>query len=78
MNKKKLVSILLLAVLILGLPAGIYLIRRQQIIKSRATVQPIEFVADNRNVVQKDDGTKAAIGPKIKIKIAPKTLRPPN
>lgn len=78
MNKKKLVSILLLVVLILGLPASIYLIRQQQIIKSRATAVPIEFVVDNQNVVQKSDGSKAAISPRIKIKLTPRTLRSPN
>lgn len=66
-NKKNLVSILILGILILALPLGRDLIRRQQIIKSRATEDPIVFVADD-NVSQKD-GKWIAKKPQVSLRI---------
>ncbi len=55
-NRKNLISVLALGILILALPLGISLLQRQQIIKSRAAgVDPITFVA-GANVKQKGNG----------------------
>lgn len=52
-NKKSLVSILLLGILVLAIPIGMELLKYQRIIKSRATSDPIVFV-ESDNVFQKD------------------------
>src|ERR1035437_10093471 len=56
-NKKNLVNLLILGILILAIPFGLNLLKKQQIIKSRATGDPIIFVAAPPNVYQKPDGS---------------------
>lgn len=46
-NKKSLISLLALAIMVLALPLGLNLLRQQQILKSRATEAPITFSGDN-------------------------------
>lgn len=46
-NKKNLVSLLILLILILAIPLGINLVKTQQIIKSRATSDPIVFTGES-------------------------------
>lgn len=55
-QKKNLINLLLLAILVLALPLVIQTVRQQQIIKSRAAADPIVFVSDN--VVDLPDGKK--------------------
>lgn len=55
-QKKNLVNLLLLAILVLALPLIVQTVRQQQIIKSRAVVDPIVFVSDN--VVDLANGQK--------------------
>ncbi|MBI2596297.1 right-handed parallel beta-helix repeat-containing protein [Candidatus Daviesbacteria bacterium] len=43
-NKQNLINILVLAILILGLPVGVNLIKQQQVIRSMAVTQPIQVV----------------------------------
>lgn len=43
LSKKNLISLLLLAILIVGIPLGVRLAQRQQQLKSRAVVDPIKF-----------------------------------
>ncbi len=66
-NKKNLVGLLILGLLILGIPLGVSLVRLQQIIKSRATADPIVFTGPN--VRQKADGTWVATKPQIQLQI---------
>ncbi len=54
-NRKNLVSLLILGILILGIPLGINLLRTQQIIKSRAAADPVVFTGTN--VTHKSDGS---------------------
>lgn len=56
-NKKNLISLLLLGIVGLALPLIINLVQKQQIFKSRADVVPVTFVGDN--VFTLDDGRKA-------------------
>lgn len=51
-NKKNLINILLLGILILAIPIGIILIRQQQIVKSRATNPSV--VPSGPNVVSRN------------------------
>lgn len=46
-NKKSLISLLVLAILVLALPLGLNLFRQQQTLKSSATEAPITFSGDN-------------------------------
>lgn len=55
-NKKSLATLLILGILVLAIPLSINLLRQQQIIRSRATQDPIVFVA-GPNVSQKTDGS---------------------
>lgn len=52
-NKRNLSNLILLLILVIGLPIGIGLVRQQQILRSRAAVDPIVFLAgqcvENRN-----------------------------
>ncbi|MDD5416035.1 MAG: IPT/TIG domain-containing protein [Candidatus Daviesbacteria bacterium] len=66
-NKKNLVSLLVLGILILGIPLGVNLVRTQQIIKSRAAVDPIVFTGSN--VSKKSDGTWVATKPQIQVQL---------
>ncbi|MDD5147230.1 MAG: IPT/TIG domain-containing protein [Candidatus Daviesbacteria bacterium] len=66
-NKKNLVSLLVLGILILGIPLGVNLVRTQQIIKSRAAVDPIVFTGSN--VSKKSDGTWVTTKPQIQVQL---------
>lgn len=66
-NKKNLGSVLLLGILILALPLLKNTLEKQKIIKSRATEDPIVFVADD-NVSQKD-GKWIAKKPQVSLKL---------
>lgn len=44
LDTKQIIGLIVVSVLIIGLGAGIYLVQRQQIIKSRATTPPGNFV----------------------------------
>lgn len=74
-SKKNLTSLLILGILILALPIGIKQLQRQQIIKSRADVEPIIFTGPN--VKQKADKTWVATKPEISLQIA-SPLGPPT
>lgn len=63
-NKKNLI---ILAVLLLALPVGIFLITQQQIFKSKASVLPIVFTG--ANVEQRQDGSWVARAPQIILKL---------
>lgn len=73
-QKKNLINLLLLGILVLALPIGINLVRQQQILKSRAVADPIVFAGDN--VEQKSDGTWVAKDPKISLELT-SPLGPP-
>lgn len=76
-NKKSLINLLILSIIILSLYLFINL-RQSQIIKSRAAADPIVFVADD-NVSQKSDGTWVAKKPQVPIKFtSPSFLGPPG
>ncbi|MBU1000743.1 hypothetical protein KKE78_05120 [Patescibacteria group bacterium] len=66
-NKKNLINLLVLGILILGIPLGVDLARTQQIIKSSATDDPIVFTGPN--VRQKSDRTWVATDPQIQIQL---------
>jgi len=72
-NKKNLINLLLLGILVLALPLGVDLIRKQQIIKSRAIADPIVFVGDN---VEQKDGKWIAKDPQISLELT-SPLGPP-
>lgn len=74
-NKKNLVNLLILSILVLGIPLGVNLVRLQQIIKSRAAVDPIVFTGPN--VRQKNDGSWVALKPQIQIQLT-SPLGPPG
>ena len=74
--KKNLVSLLILGILILGIPLGVNLVRLQQIIKSRAAVDPITFTGSN--VKQKNDGTWVATKPQIQLQLTSPLGPPPG
>ncbi len=65
-NKKHLISLLLLGILIIALPLGIKLVSQQKIIQSRATNPPIVFKGNN--VVQRN-GQWIAIKPQISLEL---------
>lgn len=62
-NKK---NIIILAVLLLALPVGIFLITQQQIFKSRASGERIEFSGPN---VETREGRKVATKPEVTLKL---------
>ncbi len=64
-NKKNLINLLVLGILILAIPLGVNL--RQQIIKSRAVEDPIKFTGDN--VRQKTDGTWVTKSSQISLEL---------
>ena len=91
-DKKNLINILVLGILILALPLGIDLIRRQQLLKSRAAAEPIVFAG--ANVAQRNingnmewvilDATKgisleftSPLGPPAPPPTAPPPITPP-
>lgn len=65
-RKKNLVNLLILGILILALPLGIKLIQQQQIIKSRAEIEPITFTGPN---VEQRGSEWVATKPQIQLKI---------
>lgn len=65
-NKKNLISLLVLGILILALPLGINLIRQQQILRSRAGVDPIVFTGTN---VEQRNGKWIVLDPKQPISL---------
>ncbi len=73
-NRKNLISVLLLGILILALPLGIRQLQMQQIIKSRAATDPVVFTGPN--VKQKGNGVWVATKPKISLQIT-SPLGPP-
>ncbi|MBI2337639.1 hypothetical protein HYU95_00490 [Candidatus Daviesbacteria bacterium] len=72
-NKKALISLLILGVLVLALPLGVELVRRQQIFKSRASGEPIVFTGPN---VEKKGDKWVAFKPQITVEIT-SPLGPP-
>ncbi len=74
-NRKKLVGLFILGLLILGILVGVNLGRLQQIIKSRAAVDPIVFAGPN--VRQKNDGSWAATRPHIQFQLTSPLGPPP-
>lgn len=73
-NKKNVINLLILGILILGIPLGVNLVRTQQIIKSRAAVDPITFTGPN--VRQKGNGAWVATKPQIELQLT-SPLGPP-
>ncbi len=65
-NKKNLISLLVLGILILALPIGINLIRQQQILRSRADVDTIVFTGTN---IEKRNGKSIVLDPKQPISL---------
>lgn len=43
-NKKQIIGIIVIALLLIGVVVGVYLVRRQQTVKSRASGEPGNFV----------------------------------
>jgi len=72
LDKKNLANLLVLGILILAVPLGVDLIRKQQIIKSRAAADPIVFTGIN--VVQRN-GQWMALKPQISLEDGVETLR---
>lgn len=73
-QKKNLVNLLLLGILVLALPLGVNLIRQQQIIKSRAAVAAITFKGSN---VEQKNGSMVALKPQISLELT-SPLGPPG
>lgn len=72
-NKKTIISLLILVILVLAIPLGVELVRRQQIFQSRATAEPIVFTGPN---VKLKDGKWVATKPQISLEIT-SPLGPP-
>lgn len=53
LNKKNIINLLILGILVLGIPVATELVRTQQILKSRATLNPVEVVVDGTRVVKR-------------------------
>lgn len=75
-NRKNFINIIVLVILILALPLGLNILRRQQIIKSRAAVDPIVFTGSN--VRLKSDGTWVATKPQIQLQLTSPLGPPPG
>lgn len=67
-NKRNLINILILLIIILGIPVGIAIQRGQQVLKSRADVAPIQLVADENCVVDRN-GKKVAKCEQVTVQI---------
>ncbi|MDP3758665.1 MAG: hypothetical protein Q8Q86_03005 [Candidatus Daviesbacteria bacterium] len=74
-QKKNLVNLLLLAILILALPLVVQTVRQQQIIKSRAASDAIIFTG--ADVIQKSDGTWTSKKPLVSLQLT-SPLGPPG
>ena len=74
-KKKNIISVLILGILILALPLGINLIHQQQIIKSRATADPI-VIKSTTDVFQVNGQWVAKKDAKISLEIT-SPLGPP-
>lgn len=74
-NKKNLATLLLLGILILALPLGINLIQKQQVLKSRATTDPI-VIKGSTDVYQVNGQWVAKKDAKISLEIT-SPLGPP-
>lgn len=74
-NKKRVISLLLLGILILALPLGINLIQKQQVLKSRATADPI-VIKGATDVYQVNDQWVAKKDARISLEIT-SPLGPP-
>lgn len=72
-NKKNLVNLLVLAIMVLAVPLGVNLARQQQILKSQAGGGPIAFVGDS---VKVKDGKWTALKSKITLQLT-SDLGPP-
>lgn len=73
-NRKNLVSLLILGILVLALPIGITLLRQQQILRSKAAGEPITF--SGAGVTQKN-GNWVSTTPQVTIKLT-SPLGPPG
>lgn len=73
-RKENLINLLILGILILAIPLGVNLIRQQQIIKSRAQVDPIVFTGPN---VEKRNGIWITTKPQISLQLT-SPLGPPS
>lgn len=74
-DKKNVVSVLILGILVLALPIGITLIRQQQIIKSQAAVDPIVFSGDG---VTKNNNNWVSTKQQVTIKLTSPLGPPPT
>lgn len=74
-NKKNLINILILGILILALPLVVAGLRWQQIIKSRAVADPIVFTGTN--VTKKNDGSWVARTATVSVQLT-SPLGPPG
>lgn len=55
-DKRNLINLIILIIIIIAIPASVYLVRQQQILKSRAEITQIIFIGDR--VVTLPDGKK--------------------
>ncbi len=74
-NKKNLINLLVLAILVLALPIGITLIQRQNILKSRASVEPIVLTGPNIKVI---NGKQFLTEAEVTLQLTSKLGRPVN
>lgn len=65
-NTRNLISLLVLGILILAVPIGINLVRQQQILRSRAAVDPIIFTGTG---VSQRNGNWVSTTPQVSIKL---------
>lgn len=56
MNKKNLITLLILGILVLAIPLGLNLLHQQQILKSKATEDPILFKDAQGNPLPERNG----------------------
>lgn len=72
-NKKQPLTIIIFIILLIAIPVTLYLVRQQQIIKSRAAFVPkVEFVDASGNVITE------TTNPNVKLKITKKTAPSPS
>lgn len=74
-QKKNLANLLILGILVLAVPVGIKILQQQQIIKSRATADPVVFTGDN---VTQQDGKWVAKKPQISLELISPLGPPPG
>ncbi len=74
-DRRKLLSLLILGILILALPIGMDMLTKQRIIKLRATNDPIVFTGPN--VRQKSDGNWVTTSSQVQLQIT-SPLGPPG